>query len=93
MTQFFYDHLGQRVLKVDYASGDTVTRIFVYDIFGNMLGEVETNVNPINTYIYLGNHRLVLIAGNYSGTICGLHQGLGEYWDGQSPARCPRAGS
>jgi len=47
-SQYVYDHLGQRILKID-TQASAVTRVFVYDIFGNMLGEVDTNVNPINT--------------------------------------------
>ena len=69
----YYDHLGQRMMRVQ----GSLSTIYLYDIFGNLIMEADTNINPIQTYIYLGNHRLALIAGNFSGSWCGITNGLG----------------
>ena len=68
-SQNFYDHLGQRVVKVDVADGVTTTVIFVYDIFGNMIEELDMDLDPINTYVYLGNQRMAKIGGAVTGEI------------------------
>ncbi len=53
---YAYDHLGQRVLKLEL--GYT---IFIYDIFGNLISEFDPDGNNIRDWVYLGNHRLALI--------------------------------
>ena len=45
----YYDHLGQRMMRVQ----GSLSTIYLYDIFGNLIMEADTNINPIQTYIYL----------------------------------------
>jgi RHS repeat-associated protein len=68
----YYDHLGQRMMRIQ---GSLMT-LYLYDVFGNLIMEADTNINPIQTYVYLGSRRLALIAGNYTGSFCGI-QGMG----------------
>ncbi len=58
----YYDHLGQRVLKDD-AGAHTV---YVYDIFGNLIGEYIPGTDAVREWIYLGSHRLAMLHANMS---------------------------
>jgi len=59
---YVYDHLGQRVLKSDLG-----LIIFVYDVFGNMIGEYYTDHSFRNEFIYLGGSRLAMVANQAGG--------------------------
>ena len=58
----YYDHLGQRVLKDD-AGAHTV---YVYDIFGNLIGEYIPGSDAVREWVYLGSHRLAMLHANMS---------------------------
>jgi len=66
---YVHDHLGQRVLKSDLG-----TIIFVYDVFGNMIGEYYTDHSFRNEFIYLGGARLAMVS-NISASDVGY-----EWW-------------
>lgn len=59
LGDYFYDHLGQRVLK-----NDATTTIFIYDLMGNMIGEYDTSGGMIADYVYLGAHPPLSQAGS-----------------------------
>ena len=56
-SRYYYDHLGQRVLKEE--PGDWV---YVYDLFGNLIGEYNPNTVAKRQWVYLGSQRLAMIA-------------------------------
>ena len=64
LGSYVYDHLGQRMMK----NTPTMTTLYLYDIFGNLIMEADTQLNPINSYIYLGNHRIAVVGGAYTGS-------------------------
>ena len=66
----YYDHLGQRVMRISPSDA----RIYIYDLSGNMIGELDSGGNPINTYIYQGNQRLAMVAGYVQGSFCSIGQ-------------------
>ena len=56
----YYDHLGQRVLKDD--NGEH--KVFVYDIFGNLIGEYIPGSDAVREWVYLGGHRIAMLHAN-----------------------------
>jgi RHS repeat-associated protein len=56
LERYYYDHLGGRVLKEIEGDGGT---IFLYDLFGNMIGEVNSQTaRAKRDWVYLGSHRI-----------------------------------
>ena len=56
LGNYEYDHLGQRVMKLE-----TGYEVFVYDIFGNLIGRYGSDGTALQEWFYLGNQRLALI--------------------------------
>ena len=52
-TSYSYDHLGQRVRKIDAAG--TGTTLFAYDPQGHLLGEYDRYGNALREYVWLGD--------------------------------------
>ncbi len=46
---YAYDHLGQRVMKLE-----TGYEVFVYDIFGNLIGRYGSDGKALQEWFYLG---------------------------------------
>ena len=58
LGNYVYDHLGQRVLKTDLGA-----TVFIYDIFGNLIAEYNSDGTLKKDYVYLGGRRLAMIKG------------------------------
>ena len=49
LGNYEYDHLGQRVMKLE-----TGYEVFVYDIFGNLIGRYGSDGKALQEWFYLG---------------------------------------
>ncbi len=56
-TEYIYNALGQRIIKAGPAVDD---RVFLYDVDGQLLAEIDSLGNIVTEYVYLNNQRLAL---------------------------------
>jgi RHS repeat-associated protein len=57
IATYTYDATNKRVSKTAFG----ITTVFVYDIFGNLIGEYTPDGTLIRDYVYLGNKPIALI--------------------------------
>ncbi|SEL39812.1 RHS repeat-associated core domain-containing protein [Roseateles sp. YR242] len=62
-TTYTYDAGGQRVMKVT-GGAPGATRLFVYDLDGQLLGEYDANGAPVQEFVWMGNLPVVVMNGS-----------------------------
>ncbi|MEM4313448.1 MAG: hypothetical protein QXH95_05290, partial [Thermoplasmata archaeon] len=58
IATYTYDATNKRISKTAFG----ITTIFIYDIFGNLIGEYTPSGGLIRDYVYLGNKPIALIS-------------------------------
>ncbi len=76
-VSYLYNAMGQRVAK----TVNGVTTLYVYDIYGQLIAELDSNGNTLREYIYFDGQVIAHVessGGNYDGVHYVLHDHLGR---------------